>query len=385
MSRARDFADLASSSSNISTVAADSANLDQVASSYSAGGITGKNLIINGGQSISQRGTSISVTTDSIYNADRFLTRTYGGNGTYTVSTLQTDIPTVGDLYYSTKYAVNSAATDTGTYGYAIEQRIEGYSVSHLRLGRADAKQITLSFWVKSSVAGTYTGAIRTTSGEYSYVFEYTLSANTWTKVEKTISALTGVTLSLLDETNGIALFVSPINFGAQTSKSTATTDTWISGNYVFTSNQVDWMGTAGATCYITGIQLEVGEQATPFEHRSYGDELARCQRYYYQTTYRGAADTTLLSGTVASGTTAAQCGDSFPVTMRSAPAVGYSGSITAYDGSQNNTVTAITANGSSTTNATINVTAGTGLTTGRAVQILSNASNEYLTFDAEL
>jgi hypothetical protein len=263
MSRARDFADLASSAD--------------------AGGITGKNLIINGGQSISQRGTSISATTDNTYNADRFLARTYGGNGTYTISTLQTDIPTVGDLYYSTKYAVNSAATDTGTYGYSIEQRIEGYNVSHLRLGRADAKPITLSFWVKSSVAGTYTGAIRTTSGEYSYVFEYTLSANTWTKVEKTISALTGVTLSLLDETNGIALFVSPINFGAQTSKSTATTDTWISGNYAFTSNQVDWMGTAGATCYITGVQLEVGEQATPFEHRSYGDELAACKRYYYK------------------------------------------------------------------------------------------------------
>jgi len=264
MSRARDFADLASSAD--------------------AGGITGKNLIINGGQSISQRGTSISITSDSVYGVDRFITRTYGGNGTYTVSTLQTDIPTVGDFYYSTKYAVNSAATDTGTYGYSIEQRIEGYNASHLRLGRADAKRITLSFWVKSSVAGTYTGAIRTTAAEYSYVFEYTLSANTWTKVEKTISALTGVTLSLLDETNGIALYVSPINFGAQTSKSTATTDTWLSGNYAFSSNQVDWMGTAGATCYITGVQLEVGEQATPFEHRSYGDELARCQRYYQKS-----------------------------------------------------------------------------------------------------
>ena len=243
--------------------------------------LSNRNLIINGGQSISQRGTSISITSDSVYGVDRFITRTYGGNGTYTVSTLQTDIPTVGDFYYSTKYAVNSAATDTGTYGYSIEQRIEGYNASHLRLGRADAKPITLSFWVKSSVAGTYTGAIRTTAAEYSYVFEYTLSANTWTKVEKTISALTGVTLSLLDETNGIALYVSPINFGAQTSKSTATTDTWLSGNYAFSSNQVDWMGTAGATCYITGVQLEIGEQTTPFEHRSYGDELARCQRYY--------------------------------------------------------------------------------------------------------
>jgi len=370
MSRARDFADLASSAQ--------------------AGGITGKNLIINGGQSISQRGTSISATTDNTYNADRFLTRTYGGNGTYTISTLQTDIPTVGDLYYSTKYAVNSAATDTGTYGYSIEQRIEGYNVSHLRLGRADAKPITLSFWVKSSVAGTYTGAIRTTSGEYSYVFEYTLSANTWTKVEKTISALTGVTLSLLDETNGIALFVSPINFGAQTSKSTATTDTWISGNYAFTSNQVDWMGTAGATCYITGIQLEVGEQATPFEHRSYGDELARCQRYTY---YTGQTDSSAYEkmgiGSNAS-TTQSAVTVFFPVTMRTQPTLtttGTAGDYGLYNTGDRQCNAVPTLNTNSTTNigvATFQV--ASGLTSGGCSLAQEHAgSGAYLIWDAEL
>jgi len=301
-------------------------NLDNVSAGFDSADVltisaplSNRNLIINGAMTVSQRGTSISATADSTYTADRFRTRNYGGNGTYTVSTLQTDVPSEGGFKYSTKFAVNSAATDTGTYAYGVEQSIEGYNIAQLRLGRSDAKQFTLSFWVKSSLSGTYTSAVRTSTAEYSYVFEFSLTANTWTKITKTIPALTS-TLSSLDETNGAGLLVSPINLGAQTSKSTATTNTWLSGNYVFTSNQVDWMGTAGATCHLTGVQLEVGETATPFEHRSYGDELRRCQRYY-QTSSETTGNLLFFSGHVDSGATYF-AKEKLTVPMRAAPTV---------------------------------------------------------------
>ena len=279
--------------------------------------LSNRNLIINGAMAVSQRGTSISAASDSTYTADRFRTRNYGGNGTYTVSTLQTDVPSEGGFKYSTKFAVNSAATDTGTYAYGVEQSIEGYNIAQLRLGRSDAKQFTLSFWVKSSLSGTYTSAVRTSTAEYSYVFEFSLTANTWTKITKTIPALTS-TLSSLDETNGAGLLVSPINLGAQTSKSTATTNTWLSGNYVFTSNQVDWMGTAGATCHLTGVQLEIGNTATSFEHKPYVQDMTECLRYFnrYRKTNSYGEFVTLRTYSATQGTGLHQ----FPTPMRAAP-----------------------------------------------------------------
>jgi len=280
------------------------------------------------------------------------------------------------------KFDVTTADTSIGaSQYYQFYQKIEGQNVAHLMWGTSDAKSVTLSFWCRSNKTGTYVITFMNNAADRLNPNNFTInSANTWEK--KTIT-LSGDTTGTWLTTNGIGLYVI-WNLALGSDYQDGTNGTWGSADYG-SGATVNFLDSTSNEFYITGIQLEVGEQATPFEHRSYGDELAKCQRYYYQTTYRGAGDTTLLSGTVASGTTAAQCGDSFPVTMRSAPAVGYSGSITAYDGSQNNTVTAITANGSSTTNATINVTAGTGLTTGRAVQILSNASDEYLTFDAEL
>jgi hypothetical protein len=368
-------------------------NLDNVSAGFDSADVltisaplSNRNLIINGAMTVSQRGTSISATADSTYTADRFRTRNYGGNGTYTVSTLQTDVPSEGGFKYSTKFAVNSAATDTGTYAYGVEQSIEGYNIAQLRLGRSDAKQFTLSFWVKSSLSGTYTSAVRTSTAEYSYVFEFSLTANTWTKITKTIPALTS-TLSSLDETDGAGLLVSPINLGAQTSKSTATTNTWLSGNYVFTSNQVDWMGTAGATCHLTGVQLEVGETATPFEHRSYADELARCQRYLYRTSGGPGATNApnhLGPGFAYSGTNLGHVSVHFPQTMRAKPTFSFSG-ISAWNGSSY-AITSIVTNNSSLQVGTLNLGVASGLTTTRGYAILSPSTGAgYIQFDAEL
>ena len=240
-----------------------------------------RNLIINGAMQISQRGTDINdISGDTAYNADRFRTRDYGGNGTY-------DYDQSGNIPDSTfnkslRLTCKSAATDIGTFGYSLEQLIEGYNIAQLRLGRSTAKPITVSFWVKSSIAGTYSTGLRTTVGEFSFTTEFTLLANTWTYVTYTAPPLTTALSSLNEDTN-VGLHVDIVGLGAQTSKIASTLDAWEAGNKVFSSNQTAWMSNAGATLNVTGVQLEVGKQNTPFEHRSFGDELARCQRYLYR------------------------------------------------------------------------------------------------------
>ena len=241
-----------------------------------------RNLIINGDMRIAQRGTDINdIANDSTYIMDRFCTRNYGGNGTYDYDQ-SANVPTA-TFKNSLKLTCKSASTNTGTAGYSIEQRIEGYNISQLRLGRSNAQPITVSFWVKSSVAGTYSTGMRTTSAEYSYVTEFTLSADTWTYVTYTAPALTNSLSSLNEESGGSGLLVDLVGLGKQTNKETSTLNAWQSGNKVNSSNQVAWMDSVNATLNVTGVQLEVGDTATPFEHRSYGEELSLCQRYYQQ------------------------------------------------------------------------------------------------------
>ena len=159
----------------------------------------------------------------------------------------------------------------------------EGYDSNRLSLGKAGAKAFTVSFWVKVSIGGTYTSAVRTAGGEQSFVWEHTLAAATWTKVTKTIPALT-TTLSSGQYTTSAMLLLSPINFGAQTSKNTTTLNAWHAGNYVFTANQVAMMDTVDATCHLTGLQCEEGPIATPFEHEPHMLTFAKCQRYYQKS-----------------------------------------------------------------------------------------------------
>ena len=278
-----------------------------------------RNLIINGAMQISQRGTDIDdISGDTAYNMDRFRTRDYGGNGTY-------DYDQSGNIPDSTfnkslKLTCKSAATDIGTFGYSLEQIIEGYNIAQLHLGRSTAKPITVSFWVKSSIAGTYSTGLRTTVGEFSFTTEFTLLANTWTYVTYTAPALTTALSSLNEDTN-VGLHVDIIGLGAQTSKIASTLDAWEAGNKVFSSNQTAWMSNAGATLNVTGVQLEVGD-ASPFEHRSYGEELAACQRYYFVHNPDGL-QTYLYAGAYTAHTTTALHGVNFPTTMRSAPTVG--------------------------------------------------------------
>jgi hypothetical protein len=260
MSRARDLADLGGSAN--------------------AGGLTGRNMVINGAFPIFQRGTSATtVNGNDIFAADRFKGWANGG-GTFTVEQ-STDVPN-NEFEFSAK--LTNTATDGSVaagdfYAYATD--IEGYNVSQLAYGNSDAKAVTLSFWVKSSLAGTYCIALYSTTANRSHIKEYTISsANTWEK--KTITISSGDTTGSWNRTNGNGLRIY-WDFGSGSTYQ-ASADTWLASQDFSTTNQAAWIGSASATFYITGIQLEVGQAATPFEHRSYGEELALCQRYYYES-----------------------------------------------------------------------------------------------------
>lgn len=236
-----------------------------------------RNLIVNGAMTVAQRGTSGTMAGDNEFvSLDRWGTRTYGGTGRFSVAQ-DTTVPSGQTFTKSLKATVTTTDT-SGTYGYAIKQNLEGYVVNPLRTGTSDARKSTLSFWARSSVAGTYCFSVRGTAGVASYVFEYTLAADTWTKIEHTIAEPTTTTPSW-DRTSA-ADFLLEWSLGGQTSKQTSTTESWHDGNYTSTSNQTDWISNSGATFYLTGVQLEAGETATPFEHLGYGEELALCQRY---------------------------------------------------------------------------------------------------------
>jgi len=216
--------------------------IDQIAdtatpSSGAAAAAAGSNLILNGSMQIAQRGVSGTMTIDNQYlSLDRWGTRTYGGSGRFSVAQ-DTTVP-FGQTFTKSLKATVTTTTTSGTYGYAIKHNLEGYTVNQLRTGTSDALKSTLSFWARSSIAGTYCCSVRGTSGAASYVFEYTLAANTWTKIEHTIAEPTTTTPSW-DRTNA-ADFLLEWSLGGQTSKQTSTTESWHDGNYNVTANQTD-------------------------------------------------------------------------------------------------------------------------------------------------
>ena len=382
MSRARDFADLAGSSSNISTVAADSANLDQVASSYSAGGITGRNLIINGAMQVAQRGVDINSLGENAYSIDRFRTRTYGGDGRFDYDQV-TDVVPSSTFKYAAKYTVSTAATDVGSFGYSVQQVIEGHSIAQLRIGRSDAKPFTISFWARSSVSGTYSSGVATNSGDISFVTEFTLVANTWKYISYTVPAYTTSVPTNLNETNGNGLFFTVIGLASQTSKETSTLDAWQSGNFAFSSNQTNFMSATARTVHITGVQLEVGEQATPFEHESYAATLQKCYRFFHfvggDTTYQTIATLTNFTGGQAVGLY------QHPVEMRAAPTISKSGNWAVLGGNTSVGQT-VSADQNSPKTLQIGFSDGSGGTSGYSTTLrASNDINFRLTFSSEL
>ena len=247
-----------------------------------------KNLIINGAMLVAQRGTSFTSTADS-YTLDRFALG-HGSPVNACTTEQSTDAP--ANFKYSMKVTAGTGAS-AGTTGYAsLRQAIEGQNIAHVGFGTSAAKNITLSFWVKCSLTGNFGTNIRNQAGNRAYASIYTInSANTWEYKTVTIPADTGGTWPT---DTGIG-FHMQWDLGAGSNYDIAA-GSWTDGTNMFgVEGTVKLTETTNATWQMTGVQLEVGDgAATPFEHpRSFGDELARCQRYYqinYATWYGVAA-----------------------------------------------------------------------------------------------
>jgi hypothetical protein len=240
-----------------------------------------RNRIINGAMVIDQRnnGTSSNNSTTFNYPVDRSRFTSASSN-TATIQRVS-DAPT--GFTYSAKITCNTAQTLTSSSFHNFGQAIEGFNVGDLAWGTANAKTVTLSFWAKSSLTGTFGGNIASYGGSVTrtYVFQYTISsANTWQKFTITVPGDTGGDWYTVANTNNMGMYVL-FAMGEGTNQQAPAANTWNTSDYRFISGNIQIMTTAGATWQITGLQLEVGSSATAFEYRQYGQELALCQRYY--------------------------------------------------------------------------------------------------------
>ena len=242
--------------------------------SLNGGQIAGmRNKIINGKMEIAQRGTSFPAIVSGSYSLDRW--QISGSTDGVASVSQQADAPGNNEFQYSLRCEVATADTSIDAPQVAgIAQAIEGYSARDL-IGRT----FTLSFWVRSSKTGTHCVSFRNATPDSSYVTEYTINAaNTWE--QKSITVHGGlITVGAWNWTNGVGLSVYFTT--ASGSNYQTTPCAWQVGSFLATTNQVNCLDTVGNIFAITGVQLEVGEDATPFEHRPYGVELALCQRYY--------------------------------------------------------------------------------------------------------
>jgi hypothetical protein len=246
--------------------------------SYATNGVAMKNRIINGAMVIDQRNAGASVTPTSVatYTLDRWLNI---ASVSSKFSVQQSSTAPSGFINSALMTSL-SAYTVFAAEAFTIGQRLEGYNVSDLGWGTANAKTVTLSFWVRSSLTGTFGGSLRNGAADRSYPFSYVISsANTWE--QKSITII-GDTSGTWLTTNGIGINLS-FSIGAGSSLS-GTAGAWVAGSFVSATGATSVVGTNGATFYITGVQLEVGTQATSFEYRQYTTELQLCKRYYDKT-----------------------------------------------------------------------------------------------------
>ena len=269
-----------------------------------------KNRIINGGMVIDQRNAGASVTpTQGQYTLDRWQSLLLQASK-FTVQQNAGAVTAPAGFINYLGVTSSSAYSVLSTDYFAQATYIEGLNATDLGWGTANAQSVTLSFWVRSSLTGTFGGSIQNYANDYSYPFTYAISsANTWTYATVTISGPTAGTW--LTTNSGLLQLSFSLGVG---STYQGTAGTWASSGRVLSPpGCVSVVGTSGATFYITGVQLEKGSTATSFDFRAYSTELAMCQRYYQSLPVNGL--TCITGGTnIANGTIY------FPVTMRSNP-----------------------------------------------------------------
>jgi hypothetical protein len=245
-----------------------------------------KNRLINGAMVIAQYSTSSVTPTNATYGTvDRWQFRLSQASKFTAQQNAGSVTPPTGFTNYLGITSSSSYTVGSSDY-FAIQQAVEANNASDFAYGTANAQTVTLSFWVRSSLTGTFGGSIFEYNNGYPcYPFSYTISsANTWTKISVT---LTGATSGSFGTGNG-GLFCVNFSLGCGSTLQ-GTANTWNYGTlYRTVTGETQVVGTSGATWYITGVQLELGTSATPFERRLYGQELINCYRYYQKMSSEG-------------------------------------------------------------------------------------------------
>ena len=306
MTRARTLADLGSAS--LATDAEVTAAIDAIPPAK------GKNLLYNGAMQVAQRGTSATgITSNGYYTADRWETSLVS-LGAWT-QTIESDGPTGSGFTKSLKMLCTTADASPASGDRAfLRQKLEGQDIQRIAKGTSSAKQLTMSFWVKSNVTGTYAVRFYDADNGRNFSSPYTISsAGTWEYKTVTLPA---DTIGAFDNDNSGSLHVFFwLDAGTQFT-SGAFPSSWEVNNDANVAPGTVHLGNATSNYWqITGVQLEVGDTATEFEFKSYGQELAECQRYYWQST---------LNRSMVHARSANQvfCTNNHPVTMRSTPSL---------------------------------------------------------------
>lgn len=366
------------------------ADLITTSDGVSSAGLYGfKNKIINGSMQIDQRnaGAAQNSIASGSFMVDRWI---YYGSQASKFNAQQNQgsvTPPAGFSNYQ-GLTVSSAVSIGASDYFFFVQNIEGFNTADLAWGTASAATVTISFWVRSSLTGTFGGSLRNSAVNRSYPFTYTInSANTWEKETITIAGDTSGTW-LTNNGVGITLILG-LGVGSTFS---GTAGAWAGSNLFSATGATSVVGTSGATFYITGVQLEKGSTATSFDYLDYGRSLAQCQRYYYRITPGAVSKPLTQTGWNSTSSTSIGI-NKFPVTMRIAPtALEQSGTANQYVVINLNTSTACTAvptfSNSTTEQVLTTFTTGATMTAGQGSVGYTDGTNgatAYLGWSAEL
>jgi hypothetical protein len=315
-----------------------------------------KNRIINGGMVIDQRNDGAAVTTSGSFITDRYL----AFNLTDGAFSAQRDTVAPTGFTNSLKWTTTTTDSSLGAdQRCGILQIIEGFNIADLGWGTANAQSVTISFWVRSSLTGAFAVNLRNNGAARAYIASYTISsANTWEYKTVTIP---GDTAGTWLTNNGVGIQLA-WSLGAGSNFQT-TAGSWQNGNLQGLTGQTQVIETLNATWQVTGVQLELGTVATSFDFRSYGTELALCQRYYYRIE-NSATETIRMTGYGGGGNTGGFV-IQFPVTMRANPtgtsALGTT--FTANNGAAASNISSVNSIAGSKYAVDVNVTFGTSFT----------------------
>ena len=387
-----------SATSDAITTAADGTCTARITGMTGGGGLSHRNIIINGAMMVAQRSVSSSATSG--YNVVDRIYSEYGGtdgsDGAITFS--QSDVAsgtTPYNLGFRKAYKVlngdQTSGAGAGDFVTGLLYKIEAQDLANSGWNYTSSSgYLTLSFWVKASVAQNYFGELRTADGtSQSFIFETgSLTANTWTKVTKTIPGNSNLTFN---NDNGLGMYIALYPFYGTTYTNNANgLEVWeaAAGDHYSKDNTTTWWTTDNATFEVTGLQLEVGDTATSFEHRSFGEELSRCCRYFYR--YKmdygyGQYFSWMSYG----GTDQRSQNIFFPTTMRTSPSMTYESTMGNYQNlGLGGTISAfiMADSGSNEDSTGIRVTTQNSITSGSAGMVRgAGTTNGYFDFSAEL